>query len=711
MIIRLLNNMEFPEANLDPSLLRTYEEEKAWLHNYTSQLRSIDEIPSIALPSSSEFYPNLLEGIIQKRSFIQRSDEFEARVAFLQAKLQEKDADILKIRAQQSTECILASAKNKALQEENVNIKIKYGSLLEKFESVQKELNEKEKEPELLKVNMLKNEIKAKDIVFAEEKGILMKKIADLVETNEKSNNIIVKLEGEISKLESSFQNRIESMKESIEKSYKHAEILQKSDYYYTKMKEYENLYIEAKSDQNKMLRTLEKNDVLENENSALKSKCLNLHEAYCKLRQDYEFIHAKLISITDLHHQASDNLEKEAKKCENLMKENKFLQAQVKSLTEQNSESIFTFTSVDDLLIKNTMMILKVDQLESQISSLTQENFELKKSLKTFIKPAVKQSSFIDEEIPKIEADFALTREQLLDRLTLKNSRLTAEVKYLEKRVNMLENSELKLKEIIDNLKNENIELNKSQTFPSIPESDESSKAMNIEILNNKIDTLENILEKSSERNKRLQDTLEAFGFSLVALEERNSTIHVENRKSQDSLLSEIFKLNQALAELEEKNQNLELSLKESQDSIVTKEQAFEIEMDILRKKNADYNLKIKEIEDENFLNTINLKNSYNELKKLYDSDKENSIAEITKLKKDIYIEKNSFDALHSQFEETKKMLFKFQNEKSTLEALLTESFKEHGNVAHEEEATKGNVIKQIDKLVVLLYKALRKE
>lgn len=703
--------MEFPEANLDPSLLRVYEEEKAWLHNYTSQLHSIDEMPPIALPPSSEFYPNLLESIIQKRNFIQQSDEYEVKIAFLEAKLQEKDADIMKMRAQQSAECILANAKNKALQEENTNIKLKYGSLLEKLQGIQKELNEKEKEPELLKVNMLKNEIKAKDIIFNNEKEILMKKITDLEETNYKNKNLIVKLEEEIFKLESNFQTRIESMKESIEKSYKHAEILQKSDHYYTKMKEYENLYIDAKSDHDKMLRTLEKNDVLENENSALKSKCLNLHEAYCQLRQDYEFMHAKLISITNLHHQVSENLEKEAKKCENLMKEKKFLEAQVKSLTEQSSESIFTFTSIDDLLVKNTMMILKVDQLESEISSLTQENFELNKSLNTFIKPAAQQSSFIDEEIPKIEADFALTREQLLDRLTLKNSRLTAEVKYLEKRVNMLEGSELKLKEIIDNLKNENVELNKSQIFPSIPDSDESSKAINIEILNNKIDTLENILEKSSERNKRLQDTLEAFGLSLVALEERNSTIHVENRKSQESLLSEIFKLNQVIAELEETNQNFELSFKESQDSIVAKEQAFENEMEILRKKNVDLSLKIKELEDENILNTINLKNSYNELKKLYDSDKETSSVEITKLKKDIFIEKNSFDALHIQLEETKSSLLNIQNEKSHLEALLTESVKEHGKITHASEDIKGNVIEKFDKLVVLLYKALRKE
>ena len=473
------------------------------------------------------------------------------------------------------------------------------------------------------KIDPEKEELKARHKLLMDEFNLFKKKIAENAQHIQSQNNVIAALEKEKLKALSLYQIKEETIREEIENSYNILELTEQSDFYNKKMKEYQNMYLASKSTESEikeqLLKVLDENYALEKGMNQFKQENSQLFEGYSLLKKEYEHISIKYKSISDLYSKLTESFNKEAKAAEALKKENFHLFAQVKALTEQNSDSIFTFTSVEDLLVKQIQIIQTVEISSQKIEALTKENNALKRSLNAFNKPKDVKIIEIDEEIPIIENELRFTREQFLERLSIQTNRMTAEIVYLENKIKLLESTEIYLKNSIESLKGHNKSLlQKINNYENINIDQSSLKKSidQIKFLEEKIKSTENMLALAQERNKQLQESLEILTLSIVDLEKRNSTIHIENNKNTDDLINDISKLNNSYSELQQNHSELEKKYKACLSKDNAKEEAFNIQMEMLRKRNIDLCEKIEDLERQHLLAAMDYETALSELR-----------------------------------------------------------------------------------------------
>ena len=266
-------------------------------------------------------------------------------------------------------------------------------------------------------------------------------------------------LENEKLKALNLYQTKEEKIREEVKSEYNILEITSQSEFYNKKMKEYQNKYLNAKTHESELeeqlLKTLNENFELESSFNRTKTEKEQITNAYFLLKKDYEYISIKYKALSDQFTEVSESFNRESKVLDCLKKENNNLLQQLRALLENKSETIFTYTSVEDLLIKQSQILSQIEELTKENEKLKAKNLSLSRSLETFKKPKETSTISIEEPLPIIENELSLSREQFVERLCLQKSRLLTEIIYLEKKIELLESSNSALKSEINSLTN----------------------------------------------------------------------------------------------------------------------------------------------------------------------------------------------------------------------------------------------------------------
>lgn len=612
--------MDYPEVNIDSDLTQTFEEEKAWLRNYTEQLHSITEVPSLPQYQFENIQAKYLETALQMKNLIMRNHDLKHCIDKLELNIREKDLKFSQCLDEHVREKLWLKAKEKTLEEEIVKEKAEKNEMWGEICRLRKAAEEGKIE----KIDSEKEELKTRVLLLTreleKERGRIEGLLSEIFERTEK----IQEVEREKAKALELFQMKEARIREEIESSYNVIEATQQAEFYCRKMKEYQNLYLSSKSHENiteeQLLKVLNENFALETTLDQSKQDYMKANDSYTSLRKDYDYLSVKLKATSDLYAKASETFNKEVKSAELLKRENQHLLAQVKALTEKNSYSIFTFTSVEDLIVKQAQMVKMIEENNEKIEKLEKELLAANRSLSVFANPKELKNEELLEKFPDFDEELRFSKDQLLEQLTIKNSRVSSEVVYLENKIKLMESNENNLKKYIETAKTHNKALQQKirnyETF-NIDQPDTSKLTEEFKILEEKLRISEKTIKASTERNKTLQSSLEILTNTLVELEKRNSSIHMENKKSNDSFLSEISDLNSQIFALQQQNSELQKKTNDMIGKENAKVEAFHIEMELQRKRNIDLSNRIEALERQNMITIASIEGSHGELRK----------------------------------------------------------------------------------------------
>ena len=453
--------MEFSEVNIDPLVLKTYEEQKAWLSVYSKQLKTFNEVPNVESIDTENTYKLYLEGSISIKSLFDQNYQLKEKIEKLENFLQEKEKALVNAKAKFVSDEIMIKSKAKVTDDELTLYKQKFVNAQESFLKTQKDLADVLEENTKVKIDSEKEELKARSKLLLQEIHGLYDKLQEKEKIIQSHQTAMQILENEKLKALNLYQTKEEKIREEVKSEYNILEITSQSEFYNKKMKEYQNKYLNAKTHESELeeqlLKTLNENFELESSFNRTKTEKEQITNAYFLLKKDYEYISIKYKALSDQFTEVSESFNRESKVLDCLKKENNNLLQQLRALLENKSETIFTYTSVEDLLIKQSQILSQIEELTKENEKLKAKNLSLSRSLETFKKPKETSTISIEEPLPIIENELSLSREQFVERLCLQKSRLLTEIIYLEKKIELLESSNSALKSEINSLTNQN--------------------------------------------------------------------------------------------------------------------------------------------------------------------------------------------------------------------------------------------------------------
>lgn len=581
--------MQNPEDIIDPSLITTFNKERNWLSSYFQQLSSnTQSIPSI-LQSSLPTKPALSS--VSKPPFPKELFLFTKEMSALKSNLQEKQAKIEELSLTILNQEVNFESWKKLKWVENENLALKLQASEEAGKNLQGQIEdfqkEKEKNSENLefqmlttKVNLLEEELRVcKELGL--EKDLKINELQEQLMVSEQKRNATVEF----------YKAKEQNLRTEIESSYSYVEMQQKIDYYSKKMKEFQHKYLEIKSYEDHMLKILERNQELESKNESQEQQISQFSTAYIQLKQDYEFLSVKLKSVSDILLNTQAGLQKEIERSARIDSENYVLHRELVQLAEKQADTNLNFSTVEEIVIMNTQLNIKVEELQKLIERLQSENLELKRRIFTFEQP--KKIPVIENEvIPEFECNLQVTREQFIEGLTMKNERLMAEIEYFTEKLKLVQAKEEKLSE--ENTKLERIIEDLTEKFVSLEcidfnELNNEQFSEQVKILEAKLQVTEKITEKLNEENKKLKESLEGLTEYCIKLEQTLAGGLVDVKNAQDEFITKLEISNLEMLELRKQKNGLE-------EVIQGKNKEFEVEIEKLRGINQELLMQIDE-------------------------------------------------------------------------------------------------------------------
>jgi hypothetical protein len=176
-------------------------------------------------------------------------------------------------------------------------------------------------------------------------------------------------------------------------------------------------------------------------------------------------------------------------------------------------------------------------------VELVERENLELKRRIHTFESPKL-IPVIENEEMPQFESNMALTREQFIERLSVKNEILMAQVEYFGEKVRLGEMREMEL--LKENEQLEQSVKNLMERFYSLQvlELGKGSSGKwddQAKVLQARLEVAEESCERSSGKNKKMREMIDCLNEYCKRLEERVGKGLIEERSVQDQLMGEI--------------------------------------------------------------------------------------------------------------------------------------------------------------------------
>jgi hypothetical protein len=394
--------MEYPEVNIDSSLIQVYKKEKAWLEKYSEEISAFNNPLGSPRPRSEAIQPEYFDQAIKIKNLSSQNLAAGHRIYKLEEELKQKNLLIAEIISKNTFQQFQLEAKAKIF-EDDLNLHKK--KLLDKeneLKITQEQLNNLIQDYMKPKIDPENEELKSKVKLLIDELNSLKTKSIESQNLIQIQTNRISLLEKEKIKALALYQSKEKKMREEIESSYNIVELTQKFEYCHSKMKDYQEMYLSSKSNLNiieeQLLKTLNYNFSLETELKKYRIEASEISNAYMKLKEDYQRVAIKSQSISESHSKLLKTVSKEKKASEAIKRENYHLRVQLRSLAEGHSNSIFTFTSIEDLIVKQTQLILKLENYSKKIKKLELENQNLNRTLDTF-KNSTHPTSISNEE------------------------------------------------------------------------------------------------------------------------------------------------------------------------------------------------------------------------------------------------------------------------------------------------------------------------